>query len=79
MDEIDPDGPTPVYQQLIEILRGQIERGELAPDRPIPSVAQLQQQYGVARGTALKAVRRLVEDGLVHTVPGRGNYVRPRK
>ena len=74
-DMIDPDGPVPLYRQLADIIRGQIERGELPPDRPIPSVARLQQEHGLARGTVLHAVRVLVEEGLVYVVPGKGAYV----
>ncbi|MFD0967591.1 GntR family transcriptional regulator [Plantactinospora endophytica] len=76
---IDHDSPVPVYRQLVDILRGQIERGELAPDRPIPSVAQLVGTYGIARGTAVKAVQVLVRDGLAYTVTGKGTYVRRRE
>lgn len=75
---IDPLGATPVYQQLAAILRGRVESGELAPDRPLPSLVSLVQQYQVARGTAGKAVGVLVAEGLVVIVPGRGAYVRPR-
>jgi len=72
---IDHLGSTPVYIQLATILRGQIDRGELAPDRPIPSYVTLMQQYEVARGTVAKAVQILVREGLVKIVPGRGAYV----
>ena len=77
MQEIDPLGPTPVYRQLARILRERIASGDLAPNRPIPSEAQLRQQYAVARGTA-RAVQVLRDERLVVTVPGRGTYVRPR-
>jgi GntR family transcriptional regulator len=73
---IDPDGPIPVYRQLADLIREQIERGDLPPDRPIPSVARLQQEHGLARGTVLKAVHVLIDEGLVYVVPGRGTYVR---
>jgi GntR family transcriptional regulator len=75
---IDHLGETPVYQQLYALLRAAIESGELPPNRPLPSYTTLMQQYGVARGTAAKAVRLLVDDGLVRIVPGRGAYVRKR-
>lgn len=75
---IDFEGPVPIYQQVAAILRGQIESGELLPDRPVPSITQLVQTYGVARGTAIKAVGLLVDEGLVHSVPGRGMYVTRR-
>jgi len=75
---IDPLGETPVYLQLAAILRGRISDGELQPNRPIPSLVALVQGYGVARGTAAKAVRVLVDEGLVRIVPGRGAFVIPR-
>ncbi|MFY1698477.1 MULTISPECIES: GntR family transcriptional regulator [unclassified Solwaraspora] len=75
---IDPDGPVPLYRQLADLLRAQIEAGELPPGRPIPSVVQLQQRYGLARGTVLHTVRVLVDEGLVQVVKGRGVFVRPR-
>ena len=74
---IDHLGGTPVYLQLADILRALIERGELAPDRPLPSYTTLMQEHGVARGTAAKAVQVLVGEGLVRIVPGRGAYVTP--
>ena len=76
---IDPDSATPVYMQVANILRARIESGELLPDRPVPSESQLQQEFGVARGTARKAIGVLREEGLVVTVMGRGSYVNPER
>jgi GntR family transcriptional regulator len=72
---IDHLSGTPVYVQLAALLRASIERGELAPDRPLPSYTTLMQEHGIARGTAAKAVQVLVSEGLVRIVPGRGAYV----
>lgn len=74
--EIDPEGPVPLYQQVAAVLRQKIADGILPPDRPIPSASRLIQEYGVARGTALRAIGLLVEEGLVYVVPGKGTYVR---
>lgn len=76
--EYDPLAPVPRYKQIAGILRGRIEAGELEPDRPIPSEAQIQQEFGVARETARKAVALLRGEGWVITVPGMGTYVRKR-
>jgi DNA-binding GntR family transcriptional regulator len=76
--EYDPLAPVPRYRQIADILRGRIEAGELVPDRPIPSEATLQQEFGVARATARHAVALLREWDLVVTVPGMGTYVRRR-
>lgn len=72
---IDHLSGTPVYVQLAAILRSQIKSGDLPPDRPLPSYMTLMQEHGIARGTAAKAVRVLVDEGLVRIVPGRGAYV----
>jgi GntR family transcriptional regulator len=74
--EIDHEGAVPVYQQLAAILRAQIESGELRSGRPIPSERTLTQRYDVAVGTVKKAVEVLRAEGLVHTVIGRGIFVR---
>jgi GntR family transcriptional regulator len=76
---VDPDSATPVYVQVAEILRARIEAGELLPDRPVPSESQLQQEFGVARGTARKGIAVLREQGLVVTVRGRGSFVNPSR
>lgn len=73
--DIDPESDIPVYLQLAGILRVQIESGELAPHRPVPSIRTLTQRYGVADGTVQKAIQVLRQEGLVRTVIGRGVYV----
>jgi DNA-binding GntR family transcriptional regulator len=72
---LDPEGPEPVYRQLANLIRERIDSGELPPDRPIPSVARMVQEHSVARGTALHALRLLVDEGRVVIVKGRGAYV----
>jgi GntR family transcriptional regulator len=73
--EINPDGPIPVYRQLVDILRSRIESGDLAPGHAIPSETELEQRYGLARGTIRKAIGVLRDDGLIITVRGKGSYV----
>jgi DNA-binding GntR family transcriptional regulator len=78
-EAVDPQSATPVYVQVADILRTRIESGQLLPDRPVPSETQLQQEFGVARGTARKAIAVLRDQGLVITVMGRGSYVNPTR
>ena len=75
---VDHEAPRPVYLQVADILRAAIERGDIAPDRAIPSESRLMQEHGIARETARKAVRVLADDGLVYVVQGRGVYVAKR-
>jgi len=73
--QIDRWDPEPLYAQVAEILRGQIERGELVPRQPLPSESYLVGEYGISRGTARKAIAMLRDEGLVRTIPQRGTYV----
>ena len=73
---VDHGAPDPAYQQLAAILRARIAKGEWR-NGPLPSVKQLQQEYGVGRDTVLRAIDILRAEGLVFTVPRRGSYVSP--
>ena len=76
---IDPMSGVPVYRQLADLLRGQIERGEIPPRSPLPSAKTLSQRHGVAMGTVNRAFDVLREEGLVRTIPGRGVWVIDRQ
>lgn len=73
---IDPDGEQPVYLQVAALLRQRIESGEWQPRRRLPAVVHLEQEYGVARNTVLKAIKHLRDLGYVYTVPNWGTVVR---
>jgi len=72
---IDHDAPRPKYLQIADLIRARIESGELAPDRPVPSEPQLVGEFGVSPQTARKAVRVLIDEGLVYAIRGKGTYV----
>ncbi|MFI9555117.1 GntR family transcriptional regulator [Nonomuraea endophytica] len=72
---LDPEGVVPVYVQVSEILRARI--ADSPPGTPVASEADLEQEFGIARATARRAVQVLRDQGLVHTLPGLGAYVGP--
>lgn len=72
---IDREGPIPPYRQVANVIRARIESGEIPPGRRIPSYAELEQMFPVARDTLRKAVQLLKAEGWVETVTGMGVYV----
>lgn len=73
-----PTADRPRYAEIAHDLARQIDAGVYGPGYPIPSDAQLQQEFGVARGTIRQALDLLRSQGRIHTIKGRGSYVRPR-
>ena len=76
--EYAPLAPIPRYRQIAGIIRERIESGQIEPRRPVPSEVQIENEFGVARATARRAVALLREWDLVVTVPGLGTYVKPK-
>lgn len=72
---IERESPVAPWRQLYALLRGQIERGDLAPGARVPSITDLSQTYGLALTTVRKALDKLKDDGLVVTSP-MGTFVR---
>jgi GntR family transcriptional regulator len=72
---IDPHGPETSAQQLAAILRRAIDDGELQPRQVIPSITYLVGETGLAVGTVRRAIKILIAEGRVVTVPGRGTFV----
>jgi DNA-binding GntR family transcriptional regulator len=73
--EINRESPVPPSRQVARWLREDIEAGEYAPGQRLPSIAYLMQEYGIARDTAAKALRILVDEGLAVVSQGMGTYV----
>jgi GntR family transcriptional regulator len=63
------------YIRLAVQLRRLIAEGELQPGLPTPSITTLVQANGYARQTCAKALRLLVDEGLLYRVPGLGYFV----
>jgi len=70
---LDPDAAVALYVQLAGILLARVQCGEIT--RRLPSVLELAEEYGVARGTANKALRLLAATGHATLTPGRGYWV----
>src|SRR5579863_1888906 len=68
-------GPMPLYHQLKQIVRSEIERGMYKPGDRLPSEPELIQRYGVSRITVRQALTELENEGVVVRRHGKGTYV----
>jgi DNA-binding transcriptional regulator YhcF (GntR family) len=75
---IDPDDPTPPYEQLRKQLAGYIIAGHLPAGERLAPVRQLAVDLDLATGTVARAYRELEAAGLVQGRRGGGTTVLPR-
>ncbi len=65
----------PLYRQIAEDLRQQIESGALAPGDRVPSEIKLRERYSASRNTIRDAIKWLTSLGLVEIRLGQGTFV----
>jgi GntR family transcriptional regulator len=66
---------TPMYQQIADDLRAQIESGAIARGAQLPTELELREKYDASRNTIRDAIKRLIGMGLIETRPGHGTFV----
>ncbi len=72
---IDKNHPIPLYFQLSEQIREQIDSGQLLPGEQLPSERELGQQLGISRMTVRQAILYLVRQGRLEARHGIGTFV----
>jgi GntR family transcriptional regulator len=65
----------PMYRQIADDLRRQIESGDLPRGSQLPTELELSEKYDASRNTVRDAVKWLITRGLVETRPGQGTFV----
>jgi len=75
MIQLSKSSPLPVYYQLKEALRKQIESGDLKPHERLPSERELEKSYDISRMTARRALSELESEGYIYRHQGRGSFV----
>ncbi|MFC8549701.1 GntR family transcriptional regulator [Streptomyces sp. NPDC057273] len=73
MIEFAPDQPR--WRQVADVIRKRIADGAYPPRSRVPSVLQLQAEFGIAAATGQKVHRALRDEGLIYTEPGLGSFV----
>jgi DNA-binding GntR family transcriptional regulator len=62
---LNPNSSKPLYEQIREYLLLNIQSGVFPPHSRIPSERELAEQFKVSRLTASKAIKELVQAGML--------------
>lgn len=76
---IDRQSPVPLYHQLAEQLSDAITTGRLRPGDPFENEVAVAQRLHVSRPTVRRAIKQLVDRGLLVRRPGLGTTVASSK
>lgn len=74
-DGLDRSSFVPLYYQLQELLKEQIESGVWKPGQRMPSEPELARHHGVSRVVVRQALAILEDDRQVTRIRGRGTFV----
>lgn len=73
--ELQRFAPEPLHQQISDRMRKNIALGIWPPHYKLKAEPDLATDFGVSRGTLRRAMRTLIEEGLLVQVQGKGTYV----
>lgn len=73
--QINPQLNIPIYRQLVDSIENAIKTGKIAPEERLPTVQELSEQLGIARGTIKRVYDELERLGLIEKLQGRGTFV----
>ncbi|MEH7252835.1 GntR family transcriptional regulator [Neobacillus niacini] len=76
---INKNSPVPIYHQLEEYIKQQIENGILQEEAVIPSEREYAQTFQISRMTVRQAINNLVIEGYLTRQKGRGTFVKKKK
>ena len=77
-ENVDATLDRPVFKQIADTLRAEIDTGRPAPGAWLPSEADLCGEFGVGRNSVRSALRVLVGEGRLSSHAGKGHRVRER-
>ena len=65
----------PIYQQLVDKIRAGVKKGSLVAGQQLPTVQEVSQSLGIARGTIKRAYDELEHLGVLEKIQGRGTFI----
>jgi GntR family transcriptional regulator len=75
MIHLDYRAARPIYAQIVDSIRGQIQAGILAAGERLPSVRELASELSINPNSIQRSFRQLEAEGWIATVPGKGCFV----
>jgi len=78
-EELKRDIPIPLYYQVSQIIRREIDTGKYGPGDYIPTEMELQERFNVSRATIRQALADLVYEGLLERRRSKGTIVAPMR
>ena len=77
-NQLNKASPTPLYQQIKDLISLDIENGVYQQGEKIPSEKRLCERYSISRITVRHALQSLVDQGILERVQGKGTFVTKR-
>lgn len=76
---LDKKDALPLYKQLTDLIRGDIEVGKFKKGQKIPTEVELSKLYNVSRITVRNALEELAKENLLIRKQGKGTFVNTEK
>jgi 2-aminoadipate transaminase len=69
------DSKTPLYNQIMNFFKKEIQNKKLLPGDKLPTVVELSKSLNVTQATVIRAYEELTKESLIVSFVGRGTYV----
>ena len=76
---INKENNVPYYLQIYNELKFRIDSMVYEPEDILPSENELVKEFGVTRVTVRNSIKKLKDEGRIHTKKGVGSYINPPK
>lgn len=71
---LNVQGDRPLYEQIYQYIKDEIRRGNIRPEKQLPSSRELAKSLKVSRSTTQLAYEQLVSEGYLEAVPRKGYF-----
>ncbi len=75
---IDKNSPIPIYYQLKQLIKKQVESGSFSAGDQLPTEQALSERYHISRAPIRQAFAELVQEGYIYRRSGQGTFVAER-